>query len=96
MNRIYGMITIGALAVLVSGCAPDANEVCEHLEKVYKNYASEPPGYMRSRDACMDYFERRKKQRGVNSYRREVECIQQSTKMFDINVCSEKEDQRMK
>ncbi len=95
MKKILGSIALATILLTATGCAPDPNDVCAHLEKVYKNY-DDKPGYMRDRDACVEYYLRRKKQRGVNSYRREVECLQASTKMFDINRCGEKEDQRMK
>lgn len=94
MNRILTVVIIGA-ATLLTACAPDPNDICAHLEKTYKN-AVDQPAFLKSRDACVQNFDARKRRHGVNSYRREAECILSAKKSFDIRECSAKEDHRMR
>ncbi len=91
-HMFRSFVFIGA-ALLLSSCAPDPSDTCEHLEELYKNSA-EPPAYLKSRDACMELFNSRKKRHGVNSYRRESECILKTKKMFNVRECMTKEDNR--
>lgn len=94
MKFISLLIALTAL-LLSSGCAPDASKVCSHLSEVYKGNV-DPPGYLSEQSRCIEHFEMRKKQYGVNSYRREVECILGSTRVFDVKDCTEKENRKMK
>ncbi len=89
---LKSLVFVGA-AMLLSSCAPDPNDTCAHLEELYKNSA-EPPAYLKSREACTELFNSRKKRNGVNSYRRESECILKTKKLFNIRECMTKEDNR--
>ena len=88
-------ILVVAASTFLTGCAPDTNDLCAHLEGMYKN-AVDPPAFLKSRDACVDNFDHRKRRNGVNSYRREAECILNARKVFDVRECTAKEDHRMR
>lgn len=94
MKHIFPVIVLVA-ATFLAGCAPDPDDVCAHLEKMYK-MAVDPPAYLKSRDTCTENFEARKRRHGVNSYRREAECILNAKKVFDVRDCTAKEDYRMR
>ncbi|MEZ4458507.1 MAG: hypothetical protein R3E66_02025 [bacterium] len=94
MKQVMPFFFVAAVTLL-TGCAPDPNDLCAHLEKMYKT-AVDPPAFLKSRDACIENFEMRKKRNGVNSYRREAECILNARKVFDTRECTAKEDHRMR
>ncbi len=77
-------------ALMLMGCAPDPNEVCANMEKVFKVSPDQPP-FLKSRSDCVESFERKKSRRGVNSYRREAECLLAATRPYEMNQCMEKE-----
>lgn len=84
---LVGMVTL----LLVSGCAPEEGKVCAHLASIYKGHM-DPPKYLAEKHLCVEHFAGRKKRHGVNSYRREAECILASNKVYDARECIEKED----
>ncbi len=67
--------------------------VCDHMMEVMKNDA-EKPGYLSDDDKCESRMEKTKTRYGVNSYRREVECILGSTTAYKIRTCLEVEKKR--
>lgn len=95
MKSAWKLTIAGVALTLLGGCAPPPDEVCEHLAAVYGD-AEGKPSYLRDHDSCVAKFNRGKKSRGVNSYRREVECILASTKKYDIRECTAKEIKRTK
>jgi predicted transcriptional regulator len=78
---------------LLMGCAPDANKVCKKMEEVYKVSPGEAPGFLKVRDSCVASFEGKRSRRGVNSYRREADCILAATRPYEITKCMETEAQ---
>jgi hypothetical protein len=84
---LVGIVTL----LLVSGCAPEEGKVCAQLANVYQGHM-DPPKFLKERATCVEHFAARKKRHGVNSYRREAECILAATKVYDARECSEKED----
>jgi hypothetical protein len=78
-------------ALLLMGCAPDPGDVCAKMEKVFQVNPTEAPAFLKSRNDCVASFESKKSRRGVNSYRREAECILASSKPYEITQCMEKE-----
>lgn len=88
----FALLLVSLTVVLfASACAPEPSVVCAHLGEVYKDNI-DPPAYMASEDKCAEHFEMRKKRNGVNSYRREVECMLGTTRLFEIKECTEIED----
>jgi len=92
----FALLLVGLTVALFStACAPEPSKVCAHLSEIYKDNV-DPPGYMQNSKRCAEHFELRKKQHGVNSYRREVECMLSTHRLFELKECSEKEDRRMR
>ena len=85
------------LALLVGAffvsCAPEEEGVCKHEMKVYDGDPS-APSYLKSIDACVEAYEKKQKRRGMNSYRREVECILSVDTQYAIRRCQETEAKR--
>ena len=86
-------LAAGLALMLLAGCAPEEEEVCKHLIQVYGDDADRP-GYLDSLDQCVESYQGKKSRRGVNSYRREVECILGSDTVYQIRRCVEKENKR--
>src|SRR5690606_28943286 len=90
----FTLLLVGLTVVSFStACAPEPAKVCSHLSEVFKDNV-DPHSYMADSSRCAEHFEFRKKQHGVNSYRREVECILATHRIFEIKECAEKEDRR--
>lgn len=81
------------VGVFLAGCAPEEEGVCEHEMKVYGDDPSAPT-YLKSMDACVEAYKKKQKRRGVNSYRREVECILGVDTQYEIRRCQEAETKR--
>ncbi len=92
MNKAKILIA-GLGFMMLAGCAPDEEDVCKHLMKVYEG-DSEKPGYLEDLDKCVESYQGKKKRRGVNSYRREVECILGVDTVYKVRRCIEKENKR--
>lgn len=93
MKKTMVLMGVGLLLGLATGCAPEEKGVCEHEMKVYGE-AIDKPTYLNSMDACIDAYANKKKRRGVNSYRREVECVLASDTQYKIRTCQDKEERR--
>lgn len=87
------LVIAGLGLLMLAGCAPDEKEVCQHLMKVYEGDAS-APGYLEDIDKCVEAYKGKKERRGVNSYRREVECILGVDTVYKVRRCVEEEDRR--
>jgi hypothetical protein len=83
----------GVILVATTACAPDEHDVCEHMMKVYAN-DTDRPKFLDDADSCAESFRTKKTRRGVNSYRREVECILGSDTVYKIRRCMEAENKR--
>lgn len=81
------------VVLLAIGCAPEEKALCQHMQKVYKGQADQPT-YLKDMDQCIAFQEKKKKRRGVNSYRREAECILAADTAYVIRRCEEKEKNR--
>lgn len=92
-KKLVVTISLALCAGFASGCAPDAEKVCKHLMKVYEK-SMDKPRYLEDLDKCTASYEAKKKRRGVNSYRREVECILGSSTSFNVRKCVKAEDDR--
>lgn len=91
MNRTRLALILFSLSVLVlTGCAPDPGDVCAKLESIYSQ-SPDKPAFLKTRDECVESFERKKSKNGVNSYRREAECILSVTRPYAATECMEKE-----
>jgi len=84
-------VTIGIL--VAAGCAPDEKLLCQHLQEVYEGQADQP-NYLQDIDQCIEFQEKKKKRRGVNSYRREAECVLAADTVYVVRRCEQKETNR--
>lgn len=75
---------------LLSGCAPDPAEVCQHMVDLMKDDA-ERPRFLDDTEKCEERMEKIKQRHGVNSYRREVECSLQATTGYKLRTCLDTE-----
>lgn len=91
--RVVQFGFLAAVLSLVTGCAPEATEVCNHAIKIME---SDPdrPGWLDDVDKCTDRMEGVKKRHGVNSYRREVECLLGVDTSYKVRTCIETEERR--
>lgn len=80
-----------ALALLMMGCAPDPVEVCDKLSEVYGD-SPDRPSWLVSEGQCIEAMDKRKKRKGVNSYRRYAECVFAARTIFDTKVCHDNEE----
>lgn len=92
MKSVKYMIA-GLGMLLLASCAPDEEKVCKHLIKVYGDDADKPR-FLEDIDKCVESYKGKKKRRGVNSYRREVECVLGSETVYKVRRCMEKENKR--
>lgn len=84
-----------SLSVLfLTGCAPDPNDVCAKLEEIFKISPEDKPALLSTRDECTASFARKKAKNGVNSYRREAECILAAKRPYEATTCIEREEAR--
>ena len=91
MKRLIQLVATTALVSLAASCAPDAGPVCDHLQKVMEG-DNDRPSWLDTDDKCHERYDNVKNRYGVNTYRREVECILASDTAFQIRKCMKKED----
>lgn len=93
MKTFKLLLVGGGVVLMVAGCAPEEQSLCEHMLEVYQG-DPETPGYLSDLDACVEHYQDQKKRRGVNSYRREAECILGVDTVYNIRTCLKKENKR--
>lgn len=81
------------IGFLFAGCAPEEEAVCKHMMDVYGDKADKPL-YLSEMPPCIEHMQQQKKRHGVNSYRREVECILSVNTAYKIRTCQDKENAR--
>jgi len=64
--------------------------LCTHMMDTFKDYG-DAPKYLESMDKCQERMEKVQKRYGVNSYRREAECLNAADTPYQMRQCFEKE-----
>ena len=84
-------VLVAAVSLFALGCAPEPEKVCDSLKDIYKG-SPDTPEWLKTDESCIEAMEKRKKRKGVNSYRRYAECIFQADGIFDAKRCADAEE----
>ncbi len=89
---VKGLMVFGLL-VSVSGCAPEEEAYCKHIMAIYEG-DDDVPNELQDMQSCIEHQQDKKARRGVNSYRREAECVLATDTIYGVRKCIQREEKR--